>query len=221
MYINGIYNTAYSDTSTYAYGGTNSAKIGAIYTGVSQTQRLYISNLRIVKDIAIYTGNFKVPIAQLSADMTRYTTTAGYTGSIGNVPLLAFQAGSTITTNNGSGAVLSSVGSTNYLINESTRVITATYSSGGASGASSFVVSDATGILSGQIVLGTGIPTANGSVYVNNTYVPGSTTVNLVYISSDIAESNALLTAQAAGTYYFYNTLPQVYSFGTKAVTTY
>ena len=70
--------------------------------------------------------------------------------------------------------------------------VTTTYSSGGASGANTFVVSSATGIAIGQYVSGTGITTYN-----QVTNVVGST----ITLSTN-------LTTQAAGTYTFYNWQP-------------
>lgn len=67
---------------------------------------------------------------------------------------------------------------------------TATFASGGTSGASSFVVSSATGIKGGMSITGTGI---QSGTYVAYNYVEGSTTVLLT----------KTLTTQAAGTYTF------------------
>jgi hypothetical protein len=83
---------------------------------------------------------------------------------------------------------------TNQLTSTGSAVTTATFSSGGASGASTIVLGSVTGILIGQIITGTGIPTPTSSV-------PATTVVS---ISGTTITLSATLTTQAAGTYSFY-----------------
>jgi hypothetical protein len=80
------------------------------------------------------------------------------------------------------------------LTSTGSAVTTATFSSGGASGASTIVLGSVTGILIGQIITGTGIPTPTSSV-------PATTVVS---ISGTTITLSATLTTQAAGTYSFY-----------------
>ena len=75
-----------------------------------------------------------------------------------------------------------------------TATATATYSSGGASGAKTMVVASATGLVVGQIVTGTGIPAVAYNVKPTRITAISGTTITL---------SNAF-TAQASGTYNFY-----------------
>jgi hypothetical protein len=119
------------------------------------------------------------------------------TGSISGTTLTVTASTSTIAI----GSFLSGTGiAGQVIVNQITSSASAnaspTYTSGGAAGASSFVVSLSTGIASGQLVTGTGIPTGT---YVSSTYA-GSTTVPLV----NAFGAPALFTVQAAGTYNFY-----------------
>lgn len=80
------------------------------------------------------------------------------------------------------------------LCRSNTATATATFSSGGASGANTMVVASATGIVVGQIVTGTGIPTLAYNVKPTRVTAISGTTITL---------SNNF-TAQASGTYNFY-----------------
>lgn len=82
------------------------------------------------------------------------------------------------------------------LTSTETAAATPTYASGGAIGDTSFVVDSGTGIVAGQMVSGTGIPTGT---YVSRFYADGDTTIPLV----DRTETPVAFTVQAAGTYTF------------------
>lgn len=71
------------------------------------------------------------------------------------------------------------------------RTANTTISSGGTVGSRSVVVASATGLIPGQLVIGTGLP---ANTYVDSSYVSGSTTVPLT----------RAMTAGSSGSYDFY-----------------
>lgn len=71
------------------------------------------------------------------------------------------------------------------------RIGQVTISSGGTVGSRSIVVNSATGLLPGQLIIGTGLP---ANTYIDSTYVSGSTTVPLTQS----------FTAASTGNYDFY-----------------
>lgn len=80
FYINGVsvgsgsYATAVTNASTaLGIGGASNGSAGAAFTG-------YISNLRITKGVALYTGNFTVPTAPLSTTQSAGANIAALTG---------------------------------------------------------------------------------------------------------------------------------------------
>ena len=79
---------------------------------------------------------------------------------------------------------------------QAVTITSKTYTSGGASGASTIVVNSGTSIVIGQLITGGGV---QANTYVSPSYVSGSTTVTLT----------APLIAQASGTYTF--SIPQVW----------
>jgi len=125
-----------------------------------------------------------------SASLTPTTNT--FTGAIASTTLTVSATSVTVRL----GSVISGTGVTastqilNQLTSTGTAVASPTYSSGGAIGAYSFVVSSATSIVVGQLISGTGL--------ASNTLV---TAIN----GTTITLSNAF-TVQAAGTYNFYST---------------
>ena len=67
LYINGVNNGSANDSNNYS---TTTLVIGGRFAAISTDWRVwqgYISNARIVKGIAVYTGNFSVPTAPLTA----------------------------------------------------------------------------------------------------------------------------------------------------------
>lgn len=125
-----------------------------------------------------------------------FKSVATYTGSISSTTMTV----STVTTGNVLyGQAISGTGVTSgttvgaQLTSTETDAASPTYSSGGAIGDVSFVVSSATGISAGQMVSGLGIP--------DGTYVLGieGTTVYL----ADRNGTAVAFTIQAAGTYNF------------------
>ena len=141
----------------------------------------------------LVTTNFTV--AQVGTNLT-FVTTQTFSASI---------TGTTMTVTTASsgdvlyGAALTGTGITGgttvgvQLTSTETAAASPSYSSGGASGASTFVVSSASGIAVGQIVSGTGIP---NSTYVGNI---SGTTISLV----DRTGAAVTFTTQASGTYNF------------------
>ena len=80
-YINGVADGTYADSSTYICG-TSRPAIGADgFSTVQPTFPGYISNLRAVKGIAVYTGNFTPPTAPLEATQSAGTNIAAITGT--------------------------------------------------------------------------------------------------------------------------------------------
>jgi hypothetical protein len=80
------------------------------------------------------------------------------------------------------------------LTSTATAAATVTYTSGGASGASTFNVTDPTGLINGQLITGTGIPT--GTII--------SVAANTVTLINSVTLNPALLSAQATGSYSVY-----------------
>tara|TARA_S200000501_G_scaffold259907_1_gene243779 strand:+ start:31 stop:2814 length:2784 start_codon:yes stop_codon:yes gene_type:complete len=66
MYVNGVEAESRSDTTNYNF---NNLVIGGYYS-TSYTWNGYLSNFRIVKGTAVYTGNFSVPTSPFSAGVT-------------------------------------------------------------------------------------------------------------------------------------------------------
>lgn len=82
MYINGTQNGVdYADTVNYA---TSTLRIGADSTA-TQFMHGYISNVRIVKGIAVYTGAFTPPTSALSATQSAGTNIAAITAGATSV----------------------------------------------------------------------------------------------------------------------------------------
>jgi hypothetical protein len=109
------------------------------------------------------------------------------------------------------------------LTSTETAITTKSYASGGASGATSFVVNNSTGIAAGQLISGLGVP---AGTYVSDRYVSG-TTINLV----NRLRQPVALTTQAGGSYAFLPTagkgtysvnvsqpVPETQITGTKSV---
>jgi hypothetical protein len=112
MFINGKQQTGtYADTTNYTNGTTRPA-IGAYgdnLTGGNITG--YISNIRAVKGVGVYTGNFTVPTTHLTATQSSSTNIAAISGT--STSLLTCQSNRLIdksTANNGSGFTISKGG---------------------------------------------------------------------------------------------------------------
>lgn len=183
MYINGKQSgNTYTEASLVSYVYPSSGNIPTIGESCNGTigSRIYISNFRIVNDIAIYkNNNFSVPTKILTNDMSQYTTTNGYQGSAGNVSLLALASNTSVTTDSGGNS--QTIVNTGSIIKSTT--VYATYASGGASGVNTFVITNATGITAGQPVFGTGIP--KYTYYsLNGTSITGASTYSSVAVKS-------------------------------------
>ena len=124
-----------------------------------------------------------------------------FTGSIATTVLTvsAFTSGAALT----NGDLVTATGATpltantlilGQLTSTASAAATATYSSGGAQGASTFNLTTTTGVVNGQIISGTGVPA--GTIVSL-----ASSTISLVSAITGLAVT---LTAQASGTYNFY-----------------
>lgn len=85
-----------------------------------------------------------------------------------------------------------------------TATATATYSSGGAIGTNTITMASVTGIVVNQIVTGTGIPALTTANVTGGAYVPGIKPTRVVSIVGNVVTLSNNLTAQAAGTYSFF-----------------
>ena len=81
---------------------------------------------------------------------------------------------------------------------------TATFASGGASGATTITMASVTGVVVNQIVTGTGIPALTTANITGGAFVPGIKPTRVVSIVGNVVTLSNALTAQAAGTYNFY-----------------
>ena len=80
FWINGVGQTAYSSADTTNYTGTGPIQI----SGPGNQYGFFagnISNFRIVKGVAVYTGNFTVPTASLTATQSSGTNISAITGT--------------------------------------------------------------------------------------------------------------------------------------------
>ena len=80
LYVNGIgASTSYSDSRNY--GSSQPVQIGNDDSG--NYFQGYMSNFRIVKGVAVYTGNFTTPTSPLAATQSSGTNISAITGKIG------------------------------------------------------------------------------------------------------------------------------------------
>jgi hypothetical protein len=80
-YINGTQSgSTYSDSTNYTIG-SNVPVIGANYTGNAAIFDGYVSNLRVVKGVGVYTGTFTPPTSPLQATQSAGTNIAAITGT--------------------------------------------------------------------------------------------------------------------------------------------
>jgi hypothetical protein len=80
FWINGVGQTAYSGADTTNYTGTGPIQIAGTGNQYGFFNG-YISNLRIVKGVAVYTGNFTVPTSSLTATQSSGTNISAITGT--------------------------------------------------------------------------------------------------------------------------------------------
>jgi alpha-tubulin suppressor-like RCC1 family protein len=85
-----------------------------------------------------------------------------------------------------------------------TATATTTYASGGASGATTITMTSVTGVAANQIVTGTGIPALTAGNVTGGVFVPGIKPTRVVSIVGNVVTLSNALTAQASGTYSFY-----------------
>jgi hypothetical protein len=77
LYLNGV---SQGTTTTVPTTGTRTLFIGS-GSGGAQIFQGYISNVRIVRDVAVYTGNFTVPTSPLTTTQSSGTNISAITGS--------------------------------------------------------------------------------------------------------------------------------------------
>ena len=174
---------------------TGNASTATSFTGLAQVPSGGTGQTSLtLNNLAVGNGQFAVKgVAPGAAGTVLGSTiygTAVVTGSIaaGTLTVTAITSG-TLT----EGATIQGIGITvgttiAQLTSSASAVASPTFSSGGASGQATMVLSSVSGLVSGQLVTGTGIPSNTFLLYVNGTTV--TLTRNL--------------TTQAAGTYSFY-----------------
>lgn len=117
LYINGVTNGSVNDSNNYNV--SSQVVIGGRFADVSSDWYVwqgYLSNVRIVKDIAVYTGNFSVPTAPLTAVQSAGTNISEIPGA--QTSLLTCNATTIIDssvnqfviTNNGDASVIGAFG---------------------------------------------------------------------------------------------------------------
>jgi hypothetical protein len=80
-YVNGVADsTTYSTSSTLTPQSVSNFQIGRMFNA-SLLFNGYISNLRVVKGVAVYTGNFAVPTSPLTTTQSSSTNIAAITGT--------------------------------------------------------------------------------------------------------------------------------------------
>jgi hypothetical protein len=102
-WINGVASGSFTNTSSQTDGATTGPKIGGSTT-TGEVWIGYLSNIRIVKGVAVYTGAFTVPTSPLAATQSSGTNIAAITGTA--TSLLTCQSNRFIdngTANSGSG----------------------------------------------------------------------------------------------------------------------
>ena len=81
MYLNGVQTgSTYSDSTNYTCGAA-SPVIGANGTAIGAYINAYVSNLRVVKGVGVYTGTFTPPTSPLQATQAAGTNIAAITGT--------------------------------------------------------------------------------------------------------------------------------------------
>ena len=157
---------------------------------ISQTREAYTAVAAVKNDGTLYTWGYNGD-GQLGNGNTTNATIAG-TRSLGAL------ASKFIYDVNGG------YQSFHSLARSTTATATATYSSGGASGATTITMTSVTGVVVNQIVTGTGIPALTTANITGGVFVPGIKPTRVVSIAGNVVTLSNALTAQAAGTYNFY-----------------
>ena len=111
FYIDGIsVSTSSGQTASLSFSGV---KIGATtIIGNFNTWPGFLSNLRLVKGVGVYTGNFTVPTTPLTATQSAGTNIAAITS--GQTVLLACQNTTATTDNSSTGVTITNTGSVAY-----------------------------------------------------------------------------------------------------------
>ena len=181
-YLNGVLGTSTTQTTTMVdiglelgIGNQYNSSRTALSTGAVQGQLIsgYISNLRITKGVAIYTGNF-TPVGPLSRIQPARTNITALTGS--ETSLLTLQNASIIdnsTANSGSGWAITNVNS---------GIITSSVSSPTILGSSNPAVNDYLSI------------TDTGTGYQALAQVTASTSTSLTVTSASVPNLNTANT---------------------------
>lgn len=173
--------------------GTPSALVGTNITGTAAGLSIGGSAGSATNATNLVTTNFSI---SESGGVLAFIAHPSFTASISSTTMTVTSASTGYVVY---GAVLTGTGVTNgttvaeQLTSTETAAASPTYSSGGAIGEASFVVSSASGISIGQMVDGLGVP---NSTYVLN--IDGTT----IYLG-DRTGATVTLTIQAAGTYNF------------------
>ena len=202
--------TAVSSTGNLITVGSNtgmSAGEPIVFTAVTQTGTLTAATtagnaFTLSSSSGLVSGESIVFTAVTQATTltaTTHTTSSGTSYISGTTLTVMFAPSASII--NGMVVTGSTTTAGTYISSQltatNTASVTPSYSSGGGTGTSTFVVNNGTGIAIGQLISGTGIP--NGT-YVGSTYVTSSTTVPLVN-ANGVAVT---FTQQAAGNYNFF-----------------
>jgi hypothetical protein len=208
IYINGVSSATSAGAVTQNLGSTGAGSIGKQTTSTPYYYSGYISNVRIVKGVAVYTGAFTVPTSPLASTQSAGTNISAITGTQtslllsgtnANVIDNAMQsnlvtAGSSQISNAykyGTGSVYFN-GTTSYLLNSNTAT--------GAFGSSDFTVE--------FWLLANALPSVSAQLYDTR---PASTNglYTLIYLNSDgtirfyVSSADRITsTAISIGTWY-------------------
>ena len=81
VYFNGVSKTLTGTTTGYNFTSTNSLFVGSYSNGNQYGLIGYLSNVRIVKGVAVYTGNFTAPTAPFQPTQSAGTNISAITGT--------------------------------------------------------------------------------------------------------------------------------------------
>jgi len=94
LWVNGVLDTAFTSQSTALNAQTTLQYVGRLIDTIGYSFDGYLSNLRIVKGVAVYTGTFTVPTSPLAATQSSGTNISAITGTQTSLLLFTTEAAS-------------------------------------------------------------------------------------------------------------------------------